>query len=310
MNRTATTRELPVLVIVGPTASGKTSLSLQIAAACDAEIVNADSVLLYRGMDIGSAKPTVAERAQIPHHVIDVWDIDHEATVAEFQQLARDAIAQVHRRDKVPIVVGGSSLYIRAVLDDLEFPGTDPQVRARWYEELELRGAERLHEVLAERDPEAAAVILSSNGRRIVRALEVIEITGRPFRATLPAFDSIYPRVLMLGLAIDRDTLDARIAERVDAMWHDGLVEEVRSLPGLATTPTASRAIGYQQVLAHLAGDLTEAEARSETINGTRRLARSQQRMLRKDPRIIWLSHDDPELVSRALDLVAQSSAP
>ena len=294
----------PVVAVVGPTASGKTRLSVGLARAVGGEIVNADSVQLYRGMDVGSAKATEAERAGVPHHLLDVLDPSEEASVAAFQRAARAAIEQIHDRDAVPILVGGSSLYVRAAIDPLDFPGTDPRVRARWAERLDDVGPEALHAELARRDPRAAAAILPTNGRRIVRALEVGELTGEPFAATMPEPVSIYPEVVMIGLDVPRDVLDARIDARVDAMWADGIVEEIRGLPGLAASPTASRALGYQQVLAMLAGELTEDEARAETKSGTRRFARRQDRMMRKDPRIHWLPFDDPDLLGRAVALV------
>jgi len=295
----------PVVAIVGPTASGKTGLSVALAHELDGEVVNADSVQLYRGMDIGSAKATPAERDGVPHHLLDVLDVTDEANVADFQQRARAAIEDIRARGRLPILVGGSSLYVRAALDPLDFPGTDPQVRARWAARLDEVGAEALHAELARRDPPAAAAILPTNGRRIVRALEVGELTGRPFMATMPPAVSIYPHVVMIGLDVPRDVLDARIDARVDRMWADGLVEEVRSLPGLAGSPTASRALGYQQVLAFLAGEITEDEARAETKAGTRRFARRQDRMMRKDLRIHWLPFDAPDLLARAVSLVA-----
>lgn len=294
----------PVVAVVGPTASGKTRLSVGLARAVGGEVVNADSVQLYRGMDVGSAKATEAERNGVPHHLLDVLDPSEEASVAAFQRAARATIEQIRDRDAVPILVGGSSLYVRAVIDPLDFPGTDPQVRARWAERLGAVGPEALHAELALRDPQAAAAILPTNGRRIVRALEVGELTGEPFTATMPEPVSIYPEVVMIGLDVPRDVLDARIDARVDAMWADGIVDEVRGLPGLAGSPTASRALGYQQVLAMLAGELTEDEARDETKSGTRRFARRQDRMMRKDPRIHWLPFDDPDLLGRAVALV------
>ncbi|MCL3836793.1 tRNA (adenosine(37)-N6)-dimethylallyltransferase MiaA [Aeromicrobium duanguangcaii] len=294
----------PVVAIVGPTASGKTGLSVALAQELDGEVVNADSVQLYRGMDVGSAKATVAERGGVPHHLLDVLEVTDEANVAQFQQWARAAIDEVRDRGRLPILVGGSSLYVRAALDPLEFPGTDPRVRAQWAARLDEVGAEALHGELARRDPAAAAAILPTNGRRIVRALEVGELTGRPFVATMPEPVSVYPRVVMIGLDVPRDVLDARIDARVDQMWADGLVDEVRSLAGLAGSPTASRALGYQQVLAFLAGEMTEDEARAETKSGTRRFARRQDRMMRKDPRIHWLPFDAPDLLARAVTLV------
>ncbi|GAA2090196.1 tRNA (adenosine(37)-N6)-dimethylallyltransferase MiaA [Aeromicrobium tamlense] len=293
----------PVVAVVGPTASGKTRLSVDLARAVHGEVVNTDSVQLYRGMDVGSAKATPDERGGVPHHLLDVLDPVQEASVAAFQREARAAIEQIRARDAVPILVGGSSLYVRAVLDPLDFPGTDPAVRRRWTERLDEVGPEVLHEELARRDPAAAEAILPTNGRRIVRALEVGELTGEPFAATMPAYASIYPEVVMIGLDVPRDVLDARIDARVEQMWADGLVDEVRGLPGLAGSPTASRALGYQQVLAMLAGDLTEEEAKEETKSGTRRFARRQDRMMRKDPRIHWLPFDDPDLLARAVAL-------
>lgn len=293
----------PVVAVVGATASGKTRLSVDLARAVHGEVVNTDSVQLYRGMDVGSAKATPDERGGVPHHLLDVLDPVQEASVAAFQREARAAIEQIRARDAVPILVGGSSLYVRAVLDPLDFPGTDPAVRRRWTERLDEVGPEALHEELARRDPAAAAAILPTNGRRIVRALEVGELTGEPFAATMPGYASIYPEVVMIGLDVPRDVLDARIDARVEQMWADGLVDEVRGLPGLAGSPTASRALGYQQVLAMLAGDLTEEEAKEETKSGTRRFARRQDRMMRKDPRIHWLPFDDPDLLARAVAL-------
>lgn len=293
-----------VVTIVGPTASGKTRLSVRLAQRLDGEIVNADSVQLYRGMDIGSAKATAQERAGVPHHLLDVLEVTEEASVADFQRRARRAIDEIGSRGRTAIVVGGSSLYVRAVLDPLDFPGTDPQVRARWTRRLAEIGPHALHAILAERDPQAAAAILPTNGRRIVRALEVGELTGRPFVATMPPPRSIYPHLVMIGLDVPREELDARIDARVDRMWADGFVDEVRSLTGLAGSPTASRALGYQQVLAHLAGEITEEEAREQTKLATRRFARRQDRMMRKDPRIHWLRYDDPDLLARATALV------
>lgn len=294
----------PIVAVVGPTASGKTRLSVDLARAVHGEVVNADSVQLYRGMDVGSAKATPQERAGVPHHLLDVLDPGQEASVAAFQREARAAIEQIRARGAVPILVGGSSLYVRAVLDPLDFPGTDPAIRRRWSDRLDEAGPEALHAELAQRDPAAAAAILPTNGRRIVRALEVGELTGGPFAATLPPYVSIYPEVVMIGLDVPRDILDARIDARVEQMWADGLVDEARGLSGLAGSPTASRALGYQQVLAMLAGDLTEQEAKEQTKSGTRRFARRQDRMMRKDPRIQWLPFDDPDLLARAVALV------
>ena len=270
-----------------------------------AEVVNADSMLVYRGMDIGTAKPSAAERAEIRHHMVDLLDVDHSATVAEFQQLARAAIADCRGRNVIPIVVGGSALYVRAIVDDFEFPGTDPAVRARLESEVLAQGAERMHQRLSEVDPRAATRILPGNARRVVRALEVIELTGRSFSAVLPERRYVLADVVQIGLAVDRARLNARIAARVDAMWAAGFVAEVRRLTsaGLRESLTASRALGYRQVLRFLDGEISEAEARDLTVIDTRKFARRQESWFRKDARIIWLPYDHPELVSAAYAL-------
>jgi tRNA dimethylallyltransferase len=295
------------VVLVGPTASGKSGLSIDlaerlIAGAHPAEIVNADSMLVYRGMDIGTAKPTAAERARVVHHLVDVLDVTETATVAEFQQRARAAIADCHARRVLPIVVGGSALYIRAIVDDFDFPGTDQAVRDRWEQELVRLGPEALHAHLAAVDPAAAAAILPGNGRRVVRALEVIELTGKPFAARLPQRQYLLPGVAQIVLAIDRPALDRRIEQRVDAMWAAGLVAEVCELVrhGLRDGVTASRALGYRQVLEFLDGQVDEDEARRRTVVGTRKFARRQDSWFRRDPRISWLAHDRPDLVDAA----------
>jgi tRNA dimethylallyltransferase len=305
------------VVLVGPTAAGKSSLAAGLARryATDgrlAEVVNADSMLVYRGMDIGTAKPSQAERSEIRHHMVDLLDIDKTHTVAEFQELARAAIADCQARNVIPIVVGGSALYIRAIIDDFDFPGTDPAVRARLETELESEGAERLYHRLNDVDPVAASRILPGNARRVVRALEVIELTGRPFSATLPELRYRLPDVVQIGLAIDRATLDTRIAARVDAMWAAGFVDEVRQLAatGLRGSLTASPALGYRQVLRFLDGEITEAEARKLTISATRKFARRQDSWFGKDARIHWLPYDHPDLVSAAYALVQQEIGP
>jgi tRNA dimethylallyltransferase len=267
-----------------------------------AEIVNADSMLVYRGMDIGTAKPSERERSEIRHHMVDLLDVDQSATVADFQQLARSAIADCLRRNVIPIVVGGSALYVRAIVDDFEFPGTDPTVRARLENEILTHGAERLHQRLSDVDPVAATRILSGNVRRIVRALEVIELTGRPFSAVLPEHRYVLPDVVQIGIAVDRPTLDTRIAARVDAMWASGFVDEVRRLAaaGLGESLTASRALGYRQVLRYLDGEISEEQARELTIVGTRKFARRQDSWFRRDRRIAWLAFNRFDLVSAA----------
>jgi tRNA dimethylallyltransferase len=261
-------------------------------------VVNADSMQLYRGMDIGTAKLTVPERRAVPHHLLDIWPVTRAASVADYQSLARAAIEQIRARGRVPVLVGGSGLYVRAVLDDLHFPGTDPAVRARLDAELAELGAPVLHTRLGALDPAAAARILPGNGRRIVRALEVLELTGAPFTATLPAHRPVYDTV---QIGVDRSDLDDRITARVDRMWAAGLVEEVRALlpAGLAEGPTASRALGYKQVLAALAG--SPGDAREETVRATRRFARRQRSWFRRDPRVQWLDGADPGLVGSAV---------
>ncbi|MGV9558109.1 tRNA (adenosine(37)-N6)-dimethylallyltransferase MiaA [Streptomyces sp. NPDC003401] len=297
-----------VIAVVGPTAAGKSDLGVFLARRLGGEVVNADSMQLYRGMDIGTAKLTPEERGGVPHHLLDVWDVTVTASVAEYQRLARARIDALLAEGRWPVLVGGSGLYVRGAVDNLEFPGTDPEVRARLEEELTLRGSGALHARLAAADPEAAQAILPSNGRRIVRALEVIEITGKPFTANLPGHDSVYDTV-QIGVDVARPELDERIARRVDRMWDAGLVDEVRALEarGLREGRTASRALGYQQVLAALAGECTEDEARAETVRATKRFARRQDSWFRRDPRVHWLSGaaaDRTELPRLALALV------
>jgi tRNA dimethylallyltransferase len=293
---------LRVLTVVGPTAAGKSALSIALAHELGGEVVNADSMQLYRGMDIGTAKLTPAEREGVPHHLLDIWDVTEPAAVAEYQRLARAAIDDIHARGRVPLLVGGSGLYVRAVLEDFEFPGTDPAIRARLEEELATVGAGPLYARLGERDPEAAAKILPSNGRRIVRALEVIELTGKPFTASLPDPRPVYESV---QIGVDRDTteLDERIALRVDLMWAAGLIDEVRGLHGIRGGRTASRALGYQQALAQIDGELTEEQAKADTVQGTRRFVRRQRSWFRRDPSITWLDGAAPKLLADAMDL-------
>jgi tRNA dimethylallyltransferase len=291
-----------VIAVVGPTATGKSALGIALAKALGGEIVNADSMQLYRGMDIGTAKLTEAERRGVPHHLLDLWDVTEAASVAEYQRVARERVDALRAAGKVPVLVGGSGLYVRAVLDELEFPGTDPAIRARLGDELAAHGSGELHQRLAQLDPAAAAAILPSNGRRIVRALEVIELTGRPFTATLPGPEPHYDAV-QIGIDLDAAALDARVDSRVDNMWAAGLVEEVRALEkvGLRDGPTASRALGYAQVLRFFDGDLTEAEARASTQQATRRFVRRQRSWFRRDGRVQWLDAARPDLVDAAL---------
>lgn len=300
-----------VIAVVGPTAAGKSDLGVHLAQRLGGEVVNADSMQLYRGMDIGTAKLTPAERDGVPHHLLDVWDVTEAASVAEYQKLARAEIDRLLAEGRWPILVGGSGLYVRGAIDHMEFPGTDPAVRARLEEELEQHGPGALHARLAAADPDAARAILPGNGRRIVRALEVIEITGKPFTANLPSHESVYDTV-QIGVDVARPELDERIATRVDRMWEAGLVDEVRTLEaqGLREGLTASRALGYQQVLGALAGECTEDEARAETVRATKRFARRQDSWFRRDPRVHWLSGavaDRGELPGSAMALVERA---
>ena len=299
-----------LIAIVGPTAVGKSDLAVDIALALGGEVINADSMQLYRGMDIGTAKLTLAERRGVPHHLLDVWDVTTTASVAEYQDLADAAIADIEDRGKVPVLAGGSGLYIRAALGDLEFPGTDEEIRERLEAELATAGPAPLYARLREADPVAADAILPGNGRRIVRALEVIELSGRPFSATMPGYDAGRPAI-QLGVQVDREELDRRIEARVDRMWAAGFADEVRQLAahGLRDGRTASRALGYQQVLRHLDGEWTLDQARAETARATRRFARRQESWFRRDPRVRWLRSGEG-LAARALsEIVSRTSA-
>ena len=297
-----------VVAVVGPTATGKSDLGLALAEHLDGEVVNADAMQLYRGLDIGTAKLTPAERRGVPHHLLDVLDPHEDASVADYQRDARAAIEQIAARGHRPVAVGGSGLYVRALLDRIEFPGTDPQVRAALEARVEAEGARALHAELARLDPVAAEGIGPRNARRIVRALEVIALTGAPYSANLPGHDYEVPAV-QIGLDCDRAVLDERVEARVDRMWAAGLVEEVRGLAARGIGRTASRAVGYAEVLAALRGELTEDAARAQVVAGTRRLARKQMGWFGRDPRVHWLDARDPDLVGRALDLVAAADA-
>ena len=292
----------PIVAVVGATAAGKTGLSLDLAERLGGEIVNTDAMAVYRGMDIGTAKPPAAERRGVPHHLLDLLEVSQPLTVAEFQGWARAAIAEVRGRGRTPVLVGGSALYTRAVLDRFEFPGTEPEVRRGLEDELAAVGPAELHRRLAEADPEAAARILPDNGRRIVRALEVVTITGRPFSASLPEHAYADPRSVQIGIDIDRAMLDPRIEQRVREMFDAGLVEEVRRLldAGLADGRTARTAIGYREVTAYLAGETTLDEAIEATTTATRRFSRRQDSWFRKDPRVVWVPWDAPDRLVRA----------
>jgi tRNA dimethylallyltransferase len=288
----------PVVAVVGPTATGKTALAVALAQRLGGEVVNADSMQLYRGMDIGTAKPDLAERGGVPHHLLDLWDVREPASVAEYRQRARAEIDRLRAAGRLPLLVGGSGLYVRAVLDELDFPGTDPAVRARLEDELAAVGPAELHGRLARLDPAAADAVLPSNGRRIVRALEVIELTGGPFRASMPEPRPHYPAVAV-GLDRSPEALDERVAVRVDRMWAAGFVAEVEALAaaGLREGPTASRALGYAQVLAQFDGALTPDEARERTVGTTRRFVRRQRSWFRRDPAVTWFDAARPDLV-------------
>ena len=296
----------PIVAVVGATASGKSDLALDLAERLGGEIVNTDAMQVYRGMDVGTAKLPAAERRGIPHHLLDMLEVTEPATVAQFQTWAHEVIADCRSRGVVPVLVGGSALYTRAILDVFDFPATDPALRAELEAELEANGVDALLLRLRAVDP-ASADRIGINGRRIVRALEVIAITGEPYTSTLPQPTYADPGTIQIGVDMDRPTSDARIAERVEAMWADGFVDEVRALEarGLRDGVTASRAIGYGQVLAFLDGEISEAEAREQTINRTRRFVRRQDGWFRKDDRITWVSYDDPDRVARAAAAVA-----
>ena len=291
-----------VVAVVGPTATGKSDLGVALARALGGEVVNADSMQLYRGMDVGTAKLTEAERQGVPHHLLDVWDVRHLATAAEYQALSRERVDALLAAGVVPVVVGGSGLYVRAALDVLEFPGTDPELRASLEAELAERGPEPLHKRLAALDPAAADRMEASNGRRVVRALEVVLLTGA-MPGALTEYEPHYPTVYV---GLDRPDLSARTDLRVDRMWAAGLVDEVRRLErdGLREGVTARRALGYAQVLALLDGEHDEPAAVLATKAATRRFVRRQRAWFRRDPRIRWL---DPEgdLVEQGLAAVA-----
>ena len=297
--------ELPAVVaVVGPTASGKSALALDLAERLGGEVVNTDAMQVYRGMDIGTAKLPVDQRRGIPHHLLDVLHVTQSASVAQFQSMARTAVEDARARGVTPVLVGGSALYTRAVLDDLKFPGTDPALRADLETEAEQVGPAVMHDRLRAVDPVAAEQISPANVRRVVRALEVVTLTGRPFQASLPPPSYVFEHTVQVGLGIDRPVLDQRIALRVEQMWQAGLVDEVRRLVdvGLREGRTASRALGYQQVIACLDGACSEQEALDATVVGTRRFARRQDSWFGRDDRITWVRWDDPDRVDRALE--------
>lgn len=298
----------PLIVVLGPTATGKSGLGVALAAHLHGEIVNADAMALYRGLDVGSAKPTARERAGVPHHLFDVLDVTETASVAGYQRAARTTIERLRAGGRTPVLVGGSGLYVQSVIDELEFPGTDPELRAELEAELAATGSGALHARLAAVDPAAARVVLPGNGRRIVRALEVIALTGRPYPARLP--EAAAPRYDAVLLGVDRPNadLDVRIGRRVARMFAAGLVGETRALleRGLRDGVTASRALGYQQVIAALDGDGDLGRAAADTVLATRRFVRRQRSWYRRDGRIHWLDATAPDLFDQAAAVVPQ----
>jgi len=284
---------MKLIVICGATATGKSDLAVTLAHEIDAEIINADSMQLYKGMDIGTAKITMEERKGVTHHLMDLLDVTQDANVAWYQENARAAISEIHGRGKNVIIVGGTGLYIKAILDELNFPDTDPVVRAALELEFATQGIGPLFERLEKLDPAAALAIDRANSRRVIRALEVIKITGKPFTANLPREESSrYPHAQQFGLVMDRDLLSERISNRVDRMWEQGLVAEVENLmvAGITKGVTAQRALGYAQVIAQIEGKVTEEEAKEETKRATRQYARRQETWFSRDERITWIS--------------------
>ena len=302
---------MKTIVICGATATGKSDLAVSLAQEIGAEIINADSMQIYKGMDIGTAKLPLSERGGISHHMLDVLNVDQDATVAWYQQLARDVITDVHSRGKDVIIVGGTGLYIKAILDDLNFPDTDAAVRQRLTEEAKEFGIMQLVSRLEQLDPAAALSIDKQNERRIIRALEVIEITGKPFTANLPREgSSIYPSAMQFGLVMDRATLGERVEARVDRMWESGFVSEVENLidQGITNATTARRALGYAQIIAMKSGEISEEVAKEETKRATRQYVRRQETWFSRDSRITWISPAQPRLETVLLKINSVSS--
>lgn len=302
-----------IVAIVGATGTGKTAASLDLADRIGrlggtAEVVNADAMQLYRGMDIGTAKAPVSERRGVPHHLIDVLDVTDEASVAAYQRDARVAVEAIAARGAVPIVVGGSGLYVAALLTDFRFPGTDPDVRAHYEERLATEGLGTLAAELLRRDPEAAAQLDLQNPRRVVRALEVADITGEALTPGLAARATPWRPYAQVGLTVERSALVDRLDRRVEAMWAEGLLDEVRGLLplGLERGPTASRAIGYAQAIDELAGRVTRDEAIAATASLTRRYARRQVSWFRRDASIEWVDALDDDARDAALQAAAE----
>ena len=290
---------MKLLVVCGATATGKSQLAISLAKHFDGEIVNADSMQIYRGMDIGTAKLSVEEQEGIVHHLLDVLDVNQDSTVAWYQSAARTVITDIHARGKSAVVVGGTGLYIKSILDELNFPDTDPVVRKNLEKELEGIGLNALFERLEKLDPAAAISIDRANSRRVIRALEVIEITGKPFTANLPREASTrYPDAAQFGLVMDREKLNERISARVDHMWDEGFVSEVETLLGCGIKEgrTAQLALGYSQIIAYLEGRISQDEAREDTKRATRQYARRQETWFSRDERITWISPVQPRL--------------
>ena len=290
---------MKLIVICGATATGKSDLAISLAQHLGAEIINADSMQIYKGMDIGTAKLPVSERAGIPHHMLDVLDVTQDSTVAWYQEQARSAVTEIHNRGKDVIVVGGTGLYIKAILDDLNFPDTDPQVRDKITEQADQLGNEIMHGKLAKLDPAAALAIPKENIRRVIRALEVIELTGKPFTANLPRQESSkYPKAKQFGLVLDRNNLDEKIDQRVEDMWAKGFAREVSLLmtQGLEQATTAKKALGYSQIMSYLNGECDEDFAKQETKRVTRAYARRQETWFSRDDRIKWLAPDSMQV--------------
>jgi len=290
---------MKTIVICGTTATGKSDLAVSLAKEIGAEIVNADSMQIYKGMDIGTAKLSPDERGGITHHLLDVLNVTQDATVAWYQELARAAVADIHSRGNDAIIVGGTGLYIKSILDDLNFPDTDAVIRQKLTEEAKEFGIVQLFQRLEQLDPAAAAAIDRQNERRVIRALEVIEITGKPFTANLPREDSsLYPDALQFGLVMDRTELGTRVEARVDQMWQKGFVAEVDRLieDGITRATTARRALGYAQIIAMRNGEITESVAIEETKRATRQYVRRQETWFSRDARINWISPVQPRL--------------
>ncbi len=295
----------PIISIVGPTASGKTALSISLAKQLNAEIVNLDAYQIYKEMDIGTAKPSVEEREGIRHHLIDVVDIHHEGNVSEFQNWARLAILSLQEKEIPVVCVGGSGLYVKAVFDDLKFPGTDSVVRAKYEKFLAEKGEAALHSLLEQKDPIAAAHIIPGNSRRVVRALEVIELTGEPFVAQLPQQTPVI-NATRIGLDLEKSSLHARIAKRTHKMFADGWAKEVETLEakGLFQTLTASRALGYKEVSAFNHGELSEIEAIEQIVNATNRFSKRQMQWFRRDEYIQWFDTLDENILDKVLEII------